>query len=238
MRTFLSSERAPWGVLDSWLSRGHPLGIFTVLTDHATGEGWLAEIKGDHQGTWGLAVADLVNGEPTDRLHEAMKQSRRRQQEGLQESSQPIQIRPLAGPAPRTVSVPRHDRDIGPPRDFTDDQHAQMRPVSRYSQDRHGQGRWVRLHRFGGTIGTLWTDDAQALGFIPEPGATVALLVNSIGSACAMGTPTSWVFDDHAAWSGQDHWAGPVERGDLATLDRNARACDRRPQTATAAPAG
>ena len=97
-----------------------------------------------------------------------------------------------------------------------------MHPVSRYAQDRHGQGRWVRLHRFGGTIGTLWTDDAQALGLIPEPGAFVALLVNSIRSACAQGTPTSWVFDDHAAWSSQDHWAGPVERGDLATLGLNA----------------
>jgi len=61
------------------------------------------------------------------------------------------------------------------PRDSTDDRHAQKYPVSRYAQDRHGQGRWVRLHRFGGTIGTLWTDDAQALGFIPEPGASVSL---------------------------------------------------------------
>jgi|BarGraNGADG00212_1021973.scaffolds.fasta_scaffold95850_1 hypothetical protein len=40
---------------------------------------------------------------------------------------------------------------------------------------------------------------------------------------------TSWVFDDHAAWSDQDHWAGPVERGDLATLDLNAHGCDTRP---------
>jgi len=116
------------------------------------------------------------------------------------------------------AAVANHDHDIGAPRDFTDDQHAQMHPVSRYAQDRHGQGRWVRLHRFGDNIGTLWTDDAQALGFIPEPGASVALLVNSIRSSCALGTPTSWVFDDHAAWSGQEHWAGPVERGDLATL--------------------
>jgi hypothetical protein len=36
------------------------------------------------------------------------------------------------------------------------------------------------------------------------------------------------VFDDHAAWSGGDHWAGPVERGDLATLDLNAPKCDSR----------
>jgi hypothetical protein len=237
MRTFLSSKRAPWGVLDSWLSQGRPLGIFTVLADHATPEDWLAEIKGDHQGPWGLAMVDLVTGEPADRLHEALIQSQRRQQERLRQSTQPIQIRPLAGSAPRTVAVAHRDRDIGAPRAFTDDQHAQMHPVSRYAQDRHGQGRWVRLHRFGGTIGTLWTDDAQALGFIPEPGASVALLVNSIRSACAMGTPTSWVFDDHAAWSGQDHWAGPVERGDLATLDRKAPKCDSRPHTAAARPA-
>jgi hypothetical protein len=216
MRRFLSSERAPWGVLDSWHSQGRPLAIFTVLADHAAGEGWLAEIKGDHQGPWGLAVVDRVTGEPADRLHEALEQSQRRQQERQRESTQPIQIRPLADPAPRMASVTHHDRDLVAPADLT--RHAQMYPVSRYSQDRRGQGRWVRLHRFGGTIGTLWTDDAQALGFIPEPGAPVALLVNSIRSACAMGTPTSWVFDDHAAWSTHDHWADPVKRGDLATL--------------------
>ena len=218
MRTFLSSEHTPWGVLDSWLSQGRPLGVFTVLADHATDEGWLAEVKGDHHGPWGLAVVDRVVGEPSDRLHEALEQSQRRQQERLCESTQPIQIRRLADPPPRKVVIANHERDIGAPRDFTDDQHAQMHPVSKYAQDRHGQGRWVRLHRFGGTIGTLWTDDAQGLGLIPEPGASVALLVKSIRSACALGTPTSWVFDDHAAWSTQDHWAGPVERGDLATL--------------------
>lgn len=218
MRTLLSSELAPWGVLDNWLSQGGPLTIFTVLADHATGQGWLAEIKGDHQGTWGLAVVDLVTGEPADRLHDALEQGQRRQQERLLESTQPIQIRPMNGPDPPAVTLAHHDRGNGAPHDVTDDQHAQIHPVSRYSQDRHGQGRWVRLHRFGGTIGTLWTDDAQALGFVPEPGAFVALLVNSIGSACALGTPTSWVFNDHAAWSGRDHWAGPVERGDLATL--------------------
>ena len=53
MRTFLSSEPAPWGVLDNWLSQGHPLTVFTVLADHATGKGWLAEVKGDHHGPWG-----------------------------------------------------------------------------------------------------------------------------------------------------------------------------------------
>ena len=94
----------------------------------------------------------------------------------------------------------------------------EMRPVPRYAQDRQGQGRWVRLFRFGGPIGTLWTDDAQSLGFIPEPGASVGLLVNSIRSDYAQGTPTSWVFDDHATWASHDHWAGPVVRGDLATL--------------------
>jgi hypothetical protein len=217
MGTFLSSERASWGVLDNWLNQGRPLGVFTVLADHATDTGWLAKVKGNHHGVWGLAVVDQVAVEPADRLHEALEQSQRRQHEKLRESTQPIQIRSLADPGPRTVSA-NHDRDILAPRDFTEEQHAQMHPVSRYAQDRHGQGRWVRLHRFGGTIGTLWTDDAQALGFIPEPGAPVALLVNSIRSACAMGTPTSWVFDDHAAWSTQDHWAGPVERGNLAIL--------------------
>jgi hypothetical protein len=218
MRTFLNSETAPWGVFDSWLNQGRPLGVFTVLANHARGEGWLAEVRGDHQGAWGLAVVDRVTGQPGDRLHEALEQSQRRQLERLRESTQPIQIRPLAGPTPRTVAVVNNERDTSAPRDFTDDQHAQMHPVSRYAQDRQGQGRWVRLHRFGGSIGTLWTDDAQALGFIPDRGASVAVLVSSIRSACALGTPTSWVFDDHASWSTQDHWAGPVERGDLASL--------------------
>jgi len=218
MKTFLRSERAPWGVLDSWLNLGHPLGVFTVLADHATGKGWLAEVRGSHEGAWGLAVVEKVTGEPADRLHEALEQSQRRQQERLRAQTQPIQIRPLAHPDPLTVAVPNDDRDLGAPHDFTDDQHAQMHRVSRYAQDRHGQGRWVTLHRFGGTIGTLWTDDAHALGFIPEPGAPVALLVASIRSACVQGTPTSWVFDDHAGWCAQDHWAGPVQRGDLATL--------------------
>jgi len=218
MRTFLSSERSPWGVFDSWLNQGRSLGVFTVLADHARGEGWLSEVKGGHQGAWGWAVVDRVTGQPADRLHEALEQGQRRQVKRLCETTQPIQVRPLADPTPPIVPVANYERDIGPPCDFTDDEHAQMSSVSRYAQNRHGQGRWVCLHRFGGPIGTLWTDDAQALGFIPEPGASVTVLVNSICSACALGTPTSWVFDDHAAWSTQDHWAGPVERGDLATL--------------------
>src|SRR5665811_1987193 len=99
MRTFLTSERSPWGVLDTWLNQGRPLGVFTVMADHARGEGWLAEVKGDHHGAWGLAVVDRVTGEPADRLHEALKQSHRRQQERPHESTQPIQIRALAGSA-------------------------------------------------------------------------------------------------------------------------------------------
>lgn len=234
MRTCLSSERTPWGVLDSWVSQGRPLGVFTVLADHAIHEGWWPEIKGNHQGFWGLAVVDLVTGEPADRLHEALKQSQRRQQEGLGQSTQPWQIGPGTDSVPRTAAVADHERDTGA-RDFTDDRPGQMRLVSRYAEDRRGQGRWVRLHRFGVTIGTLWTDDAQALGFIREPGASVALLVNSLGSACAAGTPTSWVFADYAGWCGPDHWAGPVERGDLATLDRQPLPRDCRPQIAAQA---
>ena len=137
MRTFLSSERAPWGVLDSWLNQGHPLGVFTVLADHATNKGWLAEIKGDHQGVWGLAVVDRVTGEPADRLQEALEQSQRRQQERLRESTQPIQIRPLTNPlggrlpaqpmtatsarpaTSRTTSTPRCTRSPDTPRTAT-----------------------------------------------------------------------------------------------------------------------
>ena len=100
MRTFLSSERAPWGVFDNWLNQGRPLGVFTVMADHARGEGWLAEVKGDHHGAWGLAVVDRVTGEPADRLHEALEQGQQRQLERLRESTQPIQVRPLADPTP------------------------------------------------------------------------------------------------------------------------------------------
>ena len=218
MRKFVSSQRAPWGVLDTWQNQGQPLGVFTVLTEHAHGEDWLAEVKGDHQGVWGLAVVDQAAGKPADRLREALDQSKRRQERRLAFSTQPLQIWPLPDAAPSRAGLPADERDIDEPLNFVEDHQAQMRPVPRYAQDRHGQGRWVRLYRGGGLIGTLWTDDAQGLGFIPEPGASVALLVNSIGSACALGTPTSWVFDDHAAWAAQEHWAGPVETGDLATL--------------------
>ena len=76
-----------------------------------------------------------------------------------------------------------------------------------------------RLYRFGVPIGNLWTDDGRALGLIPEPGQSVALLISTLRSVCALGTPTSWVFDDHAAGESHDHWAGPVERGDLSTLE-------------------
>jgi hypothetical protein len=207
------------------VNRGHPLGIFTVLADHARGAGWLSEIKGEHQGVWALAVVDLVTREPADRLREALDQSRRRQGQRLG-STQPVQVWSLPATAPRKVPVVIHERDIGEPRerdigeprDFMDEHQAEMRHIPRYAQDRHGQGRWVRLFRFGGPIRTLWTDDAQALGFIPEPRASVALLVNSIRSAYAQGTPTLWVFDDHAARATRDHWAGPVERGDLANV--------------------
>src|SRR5665648_719677 len=207
-------------------TKGHPLGVFTVLADHARGEGWLAEVKGDRQGVWGLAIVDRVARDPADRLREVLGQSQRRQVERLGGSMQSVQALPLHDVPLKRVAVAVDDRDIRAPRSFMQDHQAEVHPVPSYAQDRHGQGRWVCLYRFGGPIGTLWTDDAQALGFIPEPGASVALLVNSIGSAHAQGTPPSWVFDDHAAWSGQDHWAGPVERGDLATLGLNTPWCD------------
>ena len=218
MRTFLSSERAPWGVFDTWLDQGHPLGIFTVLADHTRGEGWLAEVKGDRQGVWGLAIVDRVAGDPADRLREVLGQSQRREVERLGGSMQSVQALPLHDVPFKRVAAAVDDRDISVPRSFMKDHQAEMRPIPNYAQDRHGQGRWVHLYRFGGPIGTLWTDDAQSLGFIAEPGASVALLVNSIRSAYAQGTPTSWVFDDHAAWATQDHWADPVEKGDLVTL--------------------
>jgi hypothetical protein len=217
MRTLMSSEPTPWGVLDTWLNQGHPLGIFTVLADHASGEGWLAGIKGKYQGVWGLAVVDRVAGEPADRLRQALEQSKRRQSKGLTGPVQPVQAWSAPDVATGKAPVVIVDRALGAPRDLSTCV-PEIRPVPRYGQDRHGQGRWVRLYRFGSPIGTLWTDDAQALGFIPEPQATVALLVNSIRSAYALGTPTSWVFDEHAAWSSQNHWAGPVQSGDLTTL--------------------
>jgi hypothetical protein len=217
MRTFMNSERAPWGVLDTWLNQGHPMGIFTVLTEHASGEGWLAEVKGKYQGVWGLAVVDRVAVEPADRLRQALVQSKRRQGKGLSSSAQPAQGWSLPVTTPRNAPVVIVDRPLGTPRNINAHE-PEIGAVPRYRQERHGQGRWVRLYRFGGPIGTLWTDDAGDLGFLPEPGAEVALLVNSIGSAAALGTPTSWVFDEHASWSSQNHWAGPVQTGDLATL--------------------
>ena len=82
MRRFLSSQSAPWGVLDTWLNQGHPLGVFTVLADHARGDGWLAEVKGDHQGVWGWPWWTRVTREPADRTCEG-RPSPRRQEETL-----------------------------------------------------------------------------------------------------------------------------------------------------------
>lgn len=217
MRRFINSERAAWGVLDTWLNQGHPLGIFTVLADHAQGEGWLAQVKGSYQGVWGFAVVDRVAAEPTDRLRLALDQSKRRQGNGLSGSVQPAQGWSRPATAPKKAPIVVVDRPLDAPRPVVSGEHDSA-PVTRYAQNRFGPGRWVRLYRFGDPIGTLWTDDAQGLGFIPEPEASVALLINSIGTACALGTPTSWVFDNHAAWSSQNHWAGPVHTGDLATL--------------------
>jgi hypothetical protein len=217
MRTFLNSEHSPWGVRDTWRYRGYPLGVFTVLADHARGEGWLAEVKGAHQGVWALAVVEQVAGQPSARLLEALDQSQRRQK-GRLGPIKPVEVWPLANRAPRKAAVVPDDANMGAPHNFMEDHQAEMHPVHKYAQDRHGPGRWLRLRRFGSPIGTLWTDDAQALGLIPEPGASVSLLVNSIGSAYALGTPVSWVFDDHAAWAAQADWSGHIERGDLATL--------------------
>ncbi|HEY5248760.1 MAG TPA: hypothetical protein VIJ15_09980 [Dermatophilaceae bacterium] len=218
MRTFLRSERNPWGVFDAWLNQGHPLGIFTVLVDDAKGDDWLSKVKGDHQGVWGLAIVDQVADRPAARLHEALSQSKRRQERRLG-SIQPVPIWPLADATPAKKVIVIDAPDTGARHNVLEDHRAEVHPAERYGQDRHGQGRWVRLFRFGNPIATLWTDDAQSLGLIPEPGASVALLSRSIGSAYAMGTPASWVFDDHAAWaSSQADWAGQVERGDLATL--------------------
>jgi len=217
MRTFLSSEREPWGVFDSWLNQGHALGVFTVLVGHASGDDWLVKVKGDHQGPWGLAIVEQAAGEPAERLREALSQSQRRQQRRLS-SIQPVQFCPIdeSGTGSRAVVIDAPDTGV---RDTVmEDRQAERRPAQRYGQDRHGQGRWIRLFRFGDPIATLWTDDAQALGIIPEPGASVALLTRSIRSAYVLGTPASWVFDDHAAWAADADWAGKVKRGDLATL--------------------
>ena len=147
MRTFLTSERSPWGVLDTWLNRGCPLAVFTVLADHARGEGWLAEVKGDHQGVWGLAVVDQVSGQPADRLREALDQSKRRQGKALGDATPAGQRRPLPGAARKRVTAAPDDRDIGASRNVMQNHQLEMRPVPRYAQDRQGQGRWVQIGR-------------------------------------------------------------------------------------------
>src|SRR5665648_119336 len=76
-------------------TKGHPLGVFTVLADHARGEGWLAEVKGDRQGVWGLAIVDRVARDPADRLREVLGQSQRRRVERLGGSMQSVQALPL-----------------------------------------------------------------------------------------------------------------------------------------------
>lgn len=112
MHTLLSSERAASGVLDTWVNRGHPLGIFTVLAEHATGEGWL-ESRAITRVLRGWPMMDQVTGEPADRIRKALDQGHRRRKGRAQRS------RFRSGFRPRGVPVLMGERDIGGPAAWT-----------------------------------------------------------------------------------------------------------------------
>jgi hypothetical protein len=115
-RTFCAANapREKWPNLGE--TRGHLLGTVPFLADHVRGEGWLAEVKGDHQGVWGWPWWTRVTREPADRTCEG-RPSPRRQEETLG-STQLVAVWPLPAFAPR-MSLVMGGRDIGAPRNWT-----------------------------------------------------------------------------------------------------------------------
>jgi hypothetical protein len=76
--------------------------MVTFLADHVGGEGLLAEVKGDHEGVWGLAVVDEVTREPADRTCVARPSQRR--QEETSGSAQPVRSGLCPPPLPESPS--------------------------------------------------------------------------------------------------------------------------------------
>ena len=190
MHTLLSSERAASGVLDTWVNRGHPLGIFTVLAEHATGEGWL-ESRAITRVLRGWPVIDQVTGEPADRLREALDQGHRRRKGRAQRSGF------RSGFRPRGVPVLMGERDIGGPAAWTS---TRSRCIRSPGMPKTATAKAVGVAFTAsvapsGRCGPM----PSAWGSIPEPEASVALLVNSTRSAIQLASSAGGS-DHHRHW--------------------------------------
>jgi hypothetical protein len=92
----------------------------------------------------------------------------------------------------------------------------------RYPGSRHGAGRWFRLAAHGEDLGYMWTNDVDAIGFIPTTTAGIVRqpeFVHALSRAAGHGTPVQEVFDHWAGYASLGLQAGQVVNGDLDTLD-------------------
>ena len=92
-----------------------------------------------------------------------------------------------------------------------------------------GRGRWCTVHApmLAPSLGILYTNDQDVLGFLPEPAikrpdapAISHLIGVGLREAAALGRPVSDVFDAWAARAGQGLACGQVVSGDLRHLPR------------------
>lgn len=77
-----------------------------------------------------------------------------------------------------------------------------------YGTNRAGHGRWTAV--FKPAPGILWTDDSQALGFVPSPGTDASPVLALIEERAEAGDPAATAFDALAAAIG-----GAIDSGDI-----------------------
>jgi hypothetical protein len=65
-----------------------------------------------------------------------------------------------------------------------------------YNTDRTGQGRWTPAAR--GSIGILWTNDTDSIGFLPIPRIDATPVQALIDNAYAAGKTATQAFDETA----------------------------------------
>ena len=87
---------------------------------------------------------------------------------------------------------------------------------------KEGPGRWFPLFAHGQPLGYVWTNDDDGLGFWPTTDAgrvrTPEFVVAFRGAKMAK-APATEVFNHWAAMASLGLSAGPVEAGDLTTLE-------------------
>lgn len=96
-----------------------------------------------------------------------------------------------------------------------------------YTGAREGAGRWFRLYGPDGDLGIIWTNDSDAVGFLPvtvEENPSVVgvtpLIAEGLSTGAAAGAPPTVVFDRWSQIVTQGFSVGPVEETtDLASLN-------------------